>query len=97
MIHSSRKSQVLKDYSAYICQAGHTNYIFTTTKKSDQIHHSLLSRFKEVVEDDDDTSNGDIEVVSPLVVAVAATRGAAETSTSEAATPCPLITPGTSR
>jgi hypothetical protein len=54
----------------------------------------LLQDFKEV-EDDDEDSN--IEVMLPLVTVAARTRGVTVTSTPRAATPCPLITPATSR
>jgi hypothetical protein len=92
MLLSSQKARIQKDSLRFICQAGHTNYIHPTTKKSDRIHHSLLARFKSV---EDDSTDDDIEVMSPLVVAaaatrvvvaVAATRGATATSTPEAAT-----------
>jgi hypothetical protein len=101
MLLSSQKARIQKDSLRFICQAGHTNYIHPTTKKSEQTHHSLLARFKSV---EDDSTDDDLEVMSPLVVAaaatrvvvaVAATRGATATSTPtpEAATPRPLITP----
>jgi hypothetical protein len=108
MIHSTtRKSRISKDSRAYICQAGHTNYSFPTTKKSERIHHTLLPRFKEVEEEEEYDDDG-IEAMLPLVVvAVAATRGLTVASSPEAATPraattsrcprpLPLITSATS-
>jgi hypothetical protein len=104
MIHGAKKSLIKKDSLRYICQAGHTNYIFPTTKKADRIHHSLFARLKPL--EDDSSDDDDLEVMPPPVVAVAATRvvvavattrGATATSTPEATTLRPLITPGTSR
>ncbi len=102
MIHGAKKLLIKKDSLRYICQAGHTNYIFPTTKKADRIHHSLFARLKPL--EDDSSDDDDLEVMPPPVVAVAATRvvvaitatrgATAETSTPEAATPRqPLITP----
>jgi hypothetical protein len=104
MIHGAKKSLIKKDSLRYICQAGHTNYIFPTTKKADRIHHSLFARLKPL--EDDSSDDDDLKVMPPPVVAVAATRvvvavattrGATATSTPEATTLRPLITPGTSR